>query len=60
MTITRRAFITAAAGMAAASAFPFGEAFAAAPEKKNIKIAVGGSFTTSRSRSLTEIGRAHV
>lgn len=42
MTITRRAFITAAAGMAAASAFPFGEAFAAAPEKKNIKIAVGG------------------
>ena len=42
MTITRRAFITAAAGMAAASAFPFSEAFAAAPEKKNIKIAVGG------------------
>ena len=44
MTITRRAFITAAAGMAAASAFPFSEAFAAAPEKKNIK----------------KIGRAHV
>ena len=38
MTITRRAFITAAAGMAAASAFPFGEAFAAAPEKKNRKL----------------------